>query len=630
MKKKRNSTLIFFGVVVAALIIINYVIAPIIQNMSVQETSYSEFLNKLGQDSIQAAEIYEDKIIYQEKTDDGSYGTVYSTLKMEGNDVLAEKLYAAGVEFTYIVKTQSVFTLLLSWIVPLAIMAVFWIIILRVMSSKMGGGTGSAMSFGKNTAKIYAETKTGKSFADVAGQDEAKESLQELVAFLKQPEKYASIGAKLPKGALLVGPPGTGKTLLAKAVAGEAGVPFFSISGSEFVEMFVGVGASRVRDLFKQATEKAPCIVFIDEIDTIGKSRNAGQYGGNDEREQTLNQLLSEMDGFDSSKGVIILAATNRPEVLDKALLRPGRFDRRIIVELPDLSGREAILRVHARSVKMGQDVDFRAIARSTSGVSGAELANIINEAAINAVRNNRGVVHQSDLHFAVDLVLAGAEKKNTVLSDKEKRIVAYHEIGHALISVMNGNPQPVEKITIVPRTMGALGFTMQSPEEERYLLLKDEALDKIKTMLGGRAAEEVKFNNISSGAANDIEKATQLARNMVTRYGMSDHFDMMGLSTVINPYLSDDMSMQCSQEAAARVDNEVLEIIRACHAEAKTILEDNLFLMDMLASALLEKETLTGDDFRGIIDDYHKSRYALTEATSGQEQPSETEGDAE
>ena len=613
--KKKRSALIYFGVVVAIMLIYNVVISPLVTKWTIEEIPYSQFMKMLDGGEIDKADIYQDTILVQSKPDkDGKY-KLYSIAYMKDN-VLADKLYQKGVEFTPIIKKESIIDIILNWVVPLGITVVLYFFMMRFMSSKMGGGgAGSAMSFGKNTAKIYAEAKTGKTFADVAGQNEAKDSLQELVGFLRDPGKYTEIGAKLPKGALLVGPPGTGKTLLAKAVAGEAGVPFFSITGSDFVEMFVGVGAARVRDLFKQAMEKAPCIVFIDEIDTIGKSRNAGQYGGNDEREQTLNQLLSEMDGFDSSKGVIILAATNRPEVLDQALLRPGRFDRRIIVDRPDLAGREAILRVHARGVRMGQDVDLASIARSTSGVSGAELANIINEAAINAVRNGRRIVNQQDLQFAVDLVIAGAEKKSSVLSDKEKRIVAYHEIGHALVSVRNGNPQPVQKITIVPRTMGALGFTMNAPQEERYLLLREEALDQIRVLLGGRSAEEIKFNEISSGASNDIERATKLARAMVTRYGMSDHFDMMALATVANPYLGDDMSMQCSQECAARVDAEVLSIIRSCHERARAMLSENERLLDLLASTLLEKETMTGEEFSKIVEDYERARRELPPA---------------
>ena len=613
MQFKKKNTLIYFGVVILIIIFINMLIKPMLRDMTIEEIPYSQFMSMLEEGKIDKADIYQDTIIFSTKPDNEGKVRYYSIAYMKDN-VLAEKLYEEGVEFTPIIEKESFIDIILSWIIPLVGMAVLWLFIMRMMSGRIGG-SGGAMSFGKSTAKVYIEAQTGKTFKDVAGQDEAKESLRELVDFLRDPRKYTEIGAKLPKGALLVGPPGTGKTLLAKAVAGEAGVPFFSITGSEFVEMFVGVGAARVRDLFKQAMSKAPCIIFIDEIDAIGKSRQSGQYGGNDEREQTLNQLLSEMDGFDSSKGVIILAATNRPEVLDKALLRAGRFDRRIIVDRPDLAGREEILKVHARGIRISGNVDLREIARSTSGLSGADLANIVNEAAINAVRNGRKAVEQGDLIFAVDLILAGAEKKSSVLSDKEKRIVAYHEVGHALVSVKNSNPQPVQKITIVPRTMGALGFTMNTPQEDRYLLLKDEALDQIKVLLAGRSAEEIKFHAVSSGAANDIERATMLARAMVTRYGMSEHFDLMALTTVANPYLSEDMTLQCSQECAAKADAEVLAIIRECHEDAKRILLENERLLDILAASLLERETLAGDEFAKIIEDYEKSKYNLPPA---------------
>ena len=616
--KRKKSLIIYIAVVIGVLLLLNLVLLPMLQNAQIKEASYSDFLYMLDKGEVAAVEIHDTYIKFAKADPSSSngYGQIYQATRLSDPN-LVDRLHEANVpDFAGIIDEPSVITTILGWIVPIVIMMGFWFLIMRFLSKRMGDGAGSAMSFGKNTAKIYGEESTGKTFNDVAGQDEAKESLQELVEFLKNPGKYAEIGARLPKGALLVGPPGTGKTLLAKAVAGEAKVPFFAITGSEFVEMFVGVGAARVRDLFKQALEKAPCIVFIDEIDAIGKSRNSGQYGGNDEREQTLNQLLSEMDGFDSSKGVIILAATNRPEVLDPALLRPGRFDRRIVVDMPDLAGREAILQVHARAVRMGSDVDLKTIAKQTSGVSGAELANIINEAAINAVRSGRRVVEQRDLLFAVDLVLAGAEKKSAALSDKEKQLVAYHEIGHALVAVHNGNKTPVQKITIVPRTMGALGFTMQSPEEDRYLLMREEALDQIRTLLGGRSAEEIKFGTFSSGAANDIEKATSLARSMVTRYGMSEQFDMMGLSTVTNPYLGDDTSMQCSIETATLVDQEVLAIIRQCHKEAKEIIAADLRLLDLLASALLERETLSGEEFNVIIADYEFSKSALPEKT--------------
>ena len=464
------------------------------------------------------------------------------------------------------------------------------------------GGMNNAMSFGKSNAKIYVKAQTGKTFADVAGQDEAKEALEEIVDFLHNPDKYAEIGANLPKGALLVGPPGTGKTLLAQAVAGEANVPFFSISGSEFVEMFVGMGAAKVRDLFSQANEKAPCIVFIDEIDTIGKKRD-GQIGGNDEREQTLNQLLTEMDGFDGKKGVVILAATNRPESLDPALLRPGRFDRRIPAELPDLAGREAILKVHAAKIKTDGNIDYNAIARATAGASGAELANIINEAALRAVRNGRQQVNQSDLEESVEVVIAGYQRKNAVISQQEKEIIAYHEIGHALVAAKQKNSAPVHKITIIPRTSGALGYTMQVDEGEKFLLSKEEALARIATLTGGRSAEELIFNTCTSGASNDIEKATQLARAMVTRYGMSENFDMMALETVNNQYLGGDTSLACSSETAARVDEEVKELIKKAHLNAVKILSDNIEKLHELAHYLLDKETITGEEFMEILN---------------------------
>jgi len=483
-------------------------------------------------------------------------------------------------------------------VLPIIFMVVLWNILMRGMSKRMG----NSMAFGKSNAKIYVKAQTGKTFADVAGQDEAKEALVEIVDFLHDPSKYAEIGADLPKGALLVGPPGTGKTLLAQAVAGEASVPFFSISGSEFVEMFVGMGAAKVRDLFKQANAKAPCIVFIDEIDTIGKKRD-GQLGGNDEREQTLNQLLTEMDGFDGKKGVVILAATNRPESLDPALLRPGRFDRRIPAELPDLAGREAILRVHAKKVRTEPDIDYNAIARATAGTSGAELANIINEGALRAVRGGRKSVTQSDLEESVEVVLAGYQRKNAVISQQEKEIIAYHEIGHALVAAKQKDSAPVHKITIIPRTSGALGYTMQVDEEEKFLLTKEEALARISTLTGGRAAEELIFNSCTTGASNDIEKATKLARAMVTRFGMSSSFDMIALETVTNQYLGGDASLACSSETAARIDDEVNSIIRTAHEKAKEILSSNIEKLRELAAYLLEKETITGEEFMAILN---------------------------
>ena len=519
------------------------------------------------------------------------------------DDDLTDRLTDKGVVFAQSIPTQAspLMTLLFSWVLPV----LFFVLLGQLLSKKlMGGmGAGNAMSFGKANAKVYIESQTGKTFADVAGQDEAKDALMEVVDFLHHPDKYASIGARLPKGVLLVGPPGTGKTLLAKAVAGEAQVPFFSISGSEFVEMFVGMGAAKVRDLFKQANEKAPCIVFIDEIDTIGKKRDGNGIGGNDEREQTLNQLLSEMDGFDGKKGVVILAATNRPESLDPALLRPGRFDRRIPVELPDLQGREAILKVHAGNVSMSDQVDFNAIARATSGASGAELANIINEAALRAVRQGRDTVEQEDLEESVEVVIAGYQRKNAVISEKEKRIVAYHEIGHALAAARQSNSAPVHKITIVPRTSGALGYTMQVEEGERFLLSREEAFNKLVTLTAGRVAEELVFDSITTGASNDIEQATRLARAMVTRYGMSKTFGMVALETVTNQYLGGDTSIACSADTATRVDQEVIALIGQAYARAKELLEQDRAAMDRLSAYLLEKETITGEEFMEILD---------------------------
>ena len=490
---------------------------------------------------------------------------------------------------------------MVSWVLPSILIYIVVTLLMRSIAKKMGGG-GGPMSFGKNTAKIYAQKETGVTFADVAGQEEAKESLNEIVDFLHQPEKYNAIGAKLPKGALLVGPPGTGKTLLAKAVAGEANVPFYSLSGSDFVEMFVGVGASRVRDLFKQAVANAPCIVFIDEIDAIGKSRD-NQMGGNDEREQTLNQLLSEMDGFDSSKGVVILGATNRPEVLDKALLRPGRFDRRVIVEKPDLKGREDILKVHVKDVKLGDDVDLNAIALGTSGCAGADIANIVNEAALRAVRLGRDKVNQSDFMEAIEVIIAGKEKKDRILTEKEKKIVAYHEVGHALATALQKNTMPVQKITIVPRTMGSLGYTMQMPEEEKYLMSKEEMIEQITTLLAGRAAEEVIFNTVTTGASNDIERATAMARAMVAQYGMSDRFDMMGLESIQNKYLDGRNVRNCAEVTSAEVDSEVLKIITDCHKNAIDILKKNEGVLHKIAAFLIEKETITGKEFMEILE---------------------------
>ena len=529
------------------------------------------------------------------------------TVRIQSNDAVIDFLNEYGVEGVdkeYQAPVNPVLAMLVSYVLPFVLIFLMFSLVMRWMAKKGGmGGMGGIGGVGKANAKVYMEKSTGVTFKDVAGQDEAKESLTEIIDFLHNPQKYTEIGAKLPKGALLVGPPGTGKTLLAKAVAGEANVPFFSIAGSEFVEMFVGQGAARVRDLFKQAKEKAPCIVFIDEIDTIGKKRDGSGIAGNDEREQTLNQLLSEMDGFDGSSGVVILAATNRPETLDKALLRPGRFDRRVPVELPDLQGREAILRVHAKDVMMADDIDYKAVARATSGASGAELANLINEAALRAVKCNRRIVTQEDLTESVDVVVAGYQRKNAVLSPHEKEIVAYHEIGHALVAALQSNSAPVTKITIVPRTSGALGYTMQTPEADTVLLSKEEALAKIATLTGGRSAEELIFGSVTSGASNDIEQATKLARSMVTRLGMSETFDMTALETVSNQYLGGDAALACSAETATKIDKEVVEIIRTAHEKAIGILKDNLDKLHELAKYLLEKETITGDEFMAILN---------------------------
>ena len=542
----------------------------------------------------------EDKIAFIGQDENGKEA-VFVTGKMEDSDTLSSRLDEADVQYgKEIPKEESpLLTFILSWVFPILMFLILGQLLTRYMQKKMGGP--NAMTFGKSNAKIYVEAQTGKTFDDVAGQDEAKEALSEIVDFLHNPSKYAEIGASLPKGALLVGPPGTGKTLLAQAVAGEAKVPFFSISGSDFVEMFVGMGAAKVRDLFKQAQEKAPCIVFIDEIDTIGKKREGGM-GGNDEREQTLNQLLTEMDGFDGKKGVVILAATNRPDSLDKALLRPGRFDRRIPVELPDLAGREAILKVHAKKIKVAPDIDYNAIARATAGASGAELANIINEAALRAVRCGHFSVTQADLEESVEVVIAGYQRKSAVISAKEKEIVAYHEIGHALVAAMQSDSAPVHKITIVPRTSGALGYTMQVEEGERVLMSREEAYNKIATLTGGRAAEELIFGSFTSGASNDIEQATKLARSMVTRLGMSKTFDMMALETVSNQYLGGDASLTCSPETAAKIDEEVLELIRSAHEKAIAILKENMEKLHELAHYLLERETITGEEFMEIL----------------------------
>ena len=602
--KPSKKPLLYYAMVATIIILLlNALVFPLFMGNQVIEVGYSDFLAMVDAGSVtQVARDEQEGTLTFLAEDEKGRERVYQT-GLWPDDDLTDRLTDKGVVFAQSIPTQAspLMTLLFSWVLPV----LFFVLLGQLLSKKLlgGMGAGNAMSFGKANAKVYIESQTGKTFADVAGQDEAKDALMEVVDFLHHPDKYASIGARLPKGVLLVGPPGTGKTLLAKAVAGEAQVPFFSISGSEFVEMFVGMGAAKVRDLFKQANEKAPCIVFIDEIDTIGKKRDGNGIGGNDEREQTLNQLLSEMDGFDGKKGVVILAATNRPESLDPALLRPGRFDRRIPVELPDLQGREAILKVHAGNVSMSDQVDFNAIARATSGASGAELANIINEAALRAVRQGRDTVEQEDLEESVEVVIAGYQRKNAVISEKEKRIVAYHEIGHALAAARQSNSAPVHKITIVPRTSGALGYTMQVEEGERFLLSREEAFNKLVTLTAGRVAEELVFDSITTGASNDIEQATRLARAMVTRYGMSKTFGMVALETVTNQYLGGDTSIACSADTATRVDQEVIALIGQAYARAKELLEQDRAAMDRLSAYLLEKETITGEEFMEILD---------------------------
>ena len=589
-------------IILVMTVLLNGLVFPSALKSQVKEVGYNEFLTMV--DNGQVAQVEKDdtngEIVFITKDSNGKQ-QIYKTGLWDDPD-LTERLYSKGVTFDKVIpqKESAIMAFFTNWILPFVIMIGLGQILSRSMAKRMGG---NAMTFGKSNAKIYAESETGVTFADVAGEEEAKDALKEIVDFLHDPKKYSDIGATLPKGALLVGPPGTGKTLLAKAVAGEAHVPFFSISGSEFVEMFVGMGAAKVRDLFKQANEKAPCIVFIDEIDTIGKKRDGSGMGGNDEREQTLNQLLTEMDGFDGRKGVVILAATNRPETLDKALLRPGRFDRRIPVELPDLKGREAILRVHGKDVKMDESVDFNAIARATVGASGAELANIINEGALRAVRMGRRVVSQADLEESVETVIAGYQKKNASVSENERRIVAYHEIGHALVAACQSNSAPVHKITIIPRTSGALGYTMQVEDGERLLMSKEEALNKIATLTGGRAAEEFMFHSITTGASNDIEQATKLARAMVTRYGMSDQFGMVALETVTNQYLGGDTSLACSSETAKAIDDEVIATVKAQYEKAMGILRDHAAKLNELAGYLLEKETITGEEFMEILN---------------------------
>ena len=599
-KGPKKSIYYYYMLALAILLLLNTVIIPMFFSPKVQEISYSSFLQMVDEGKVDKVEITNNKIAVLAK--DSGDKEIYVTGRVE-DPQLVNSLMEKKVEFSQVIpKEPSLLeNILTNWILPIFIFFALGQLFMRFMAGRMGGS--GPLNLGKSNAKVYVEAQTGITFANVAGQDEAKEALMELVDFLHHPDKYKAIGANMPKGALLVGPPGTGKTLLARAVVGEAKVPFFSISGSEFIEMFVGMGAARVRDLFKQAQEKAPCIIFIDEIDAIGKKRDSGRFGGNDEREQTLNQLLSEMDGFDGSKGIVILAATNRPDSLDKALLRPGRFDRRIPVELPDLQGREAILRVHAKNIKTEPDIDYKAIARATSGASGAELANIVNEAALRAVRMHRDSVTQSDFEESVEVVIAGYQRKGAVIPKEQKRIVAYHEIGHALVAARQKNSAPVHKITIVPRTSGALGYTMQVSEDDNVLMSKEELFNKITTLTGGRSAEEVIFKSITTGASNDIEQATRIARAMVTRFGMTDEFDMMATETVTNAYLGGDTSLACSETTSGKIDAKVMEIIKDAHAKARTILENDIEKLHELSAYLLEKETITGEEFMYILE---------------------------
>ena len=615
-KRPNKKLLYYYGIILLITILLNALVMPALAERSVTEVTYDQFLDMLDEGQVAGVKRDSDKLTFWTKDVQEALNGQLSLKNLNSENLkiyktglwpdedLTSRLEKAGISFSKEIPTQAspLQNFIFNWVLPILMFVIIGQILSKSMAKRMGG-MGNAMTFGKSNAKIYAETETGKTFADVAGQEEAKEALKEIVDFLHNPQKYADIGAVLPKGALLVGPPGTGKTLLAKAVAGEAHVPFFSISGSEFEEMFVGMGAAKVRDLFKQANEKAPCIVFIDEIDTIGKKRDGSGFSGNDEREQTLNQLLTEMDGFDGRKGVVILAATNRPESLDKALLRPGRFDRRIPVELPDLKGRVAILKVHAKDVKLGSDIDFDAIGRATSGASGAELANIINEGALRAVRQGRAFVTQADLEESVEVVIAGYQRKDAAVSINEKRIVSYHEVGHALVAACQSNSAPVHKITIIPRTSGALGYTMQVEEGERFLMSKEEALNKIATLTGGRAAEEFIFHSITTGAANDIEQATKMARAMVTRYGMSSQFGMVALETVNNQYLGGDTSMVCSPETARLVDEEVVAIVKQQYEKAMQILKDNAAKLNEISAYLLERETITGEEFMEILN---------------------------
>ena len=601
VKRPKKPLIYFYIVMILATLVFNCVIAPYIARKAIENVDYGTFMTMTENSEIGKVQIQQNQIVFTNK--DGT--KMYRTGLIE-DPGLVERLHASGAAFTseIVEETSPLATLLLSWLLPIGIFILLGQFMSKKLMDKAGGGAGSMMfNLGKSNAKVYVKSSDGIRFSDVEGVDEAEENLQEIVDYLENPAKYREIGASMPKGVLLVGPPGTGKTMLAKAVAGEANVPFFSMSGSEFVEMFVGMGASKVRDLFRQAKEKAPCIVFIDEIDAIGQKRSGGQYGGNDEREQTLNQLLTEMDGFDGSSGVIILAATNRPESLDPALTRPGRFDRRVPVELPDLKGREAILKVHAKKIKVADDVDYLQVARMASGASGAELANIVNEAALRAVRDGRSFATQADLEESIEVVIAGYQKKNAILTDEEKRIVAYHEIGHALVAAKQTNSAPVQKITIIPRTSGALGYTLQVENNDHYLMNKQELENKIATLTGGRAAEELVFGSITTGAANDIEQATKLARAMITRYGMSEDFDMVAMETVTNQYLGGDTSLACSAETQSRIDEQVVELVRKQHEKALAILKENRQKLDELATYLYEHETITGEEFMQILN---------------------------
>lgn len=602
VKKPKKPLIFYYIVTMIIILLLNAFVFPSFLDNHIEDVDYGTFVKMLDKQEISKVQLEKDYIYFQDKSETPKF---YKTTSFQDPDLI-QRLLNSGASFDRVVEKEMspLLSFLLSWIVPVGIFLLLGQILSRSLSKRLGAGMGNSMSFGKSNAKVYVQSTSGVKFRDVAGEDEAKELLQEIVDFLEHPDKYKEIGARMPKGALLCGPPGTGKTLLAKAVAGEAGVPFFSISGSEFVEMFVGMGAAKVRDLFKQANEKAPCIVFIDEIDTIGKKRDAGGYGGgNDEREQTLNQLLTEMDGFDGSKGVVILAATNRPDSLDPALLRPGRFDRRIPVELPDLQGREAILRVHGQKVKLGDNIDFNAIARAASGASGAELANMVNEAALRAVRHRRKYVTQADLEESIEIVIAGYQKKNKILSDHEKLIVSYHEIGHALVAALQTHSAPVTKITIIPRTSGALGYTMQVEEKEHHLMSKQELENKIATYTGGRVAEELVFHSVTTGASNDIEQATKLARAMITRYGMHPDFGMVALETVSNNYLGGDTSISCSADTAASIDEKVIALVKSQYDKATQLLSENLSKLHELSKYLYEMETITGEEFMRLLN---------------------------